>query len=139
MSNPHPEPHPENLIPFRKGVSGNPKGRQKKLVNAIKSVPPDAQEKIYSVLLYSLTLPDEASARAYLQCRQGELGQYGIVLQIAIRHLTKEGFGLAAMMDILDRVYGRPKISADLAHMGGITLNIQTDEETRGMIEGGLG
>ena len=44
-----------------------------------------------------------------------------------------------AMMDIMDRLYGKPRISAEVAHTGGISLNIATDAETKEMIEGGLG
>ena len=67
------------------------------------------------------------------------MGKYGIVLQVAIKQLNKEGWGFNAMMDIMDRLYGKPRISAEVQHSGGITLNIQTDEDTKDMIEGGLG
>ena len=43
------------------------------------------------------------------------------------------------MMDILDRLYGKPRISAEVAHTGGISLNITTDQETKDIIEEGLG
>lgn len=109
------------------------------MVTAIKSLPKDMQEQVYGVLAFALTLPDMASAKKYLECKQGELGKYGIVLQVAIKQLNKEGWGFNAMMDIMDRLYGKPRISAEVAHTGGITLNIQTDQETKEMIEGGLG
>lgn len=128
-----------NLKPCKPGETHNPNGRPKKLVNAIKGLPKDMQEKIYGVLGYALTLPDMASAKAYLQYQQGELGKYGFVLQIAIKQLNKDGWGWGAMMDILDRLYGKPRIAAEVTHTGGITLNIQTDQETKEMIEGGLG
>ena len=124
---------------WKKGQSGNPKGRTPKMVNAISKVPKNMQEQIYGVLAYALTLPDETAARKYLEKKQGELGQYGFAIQIAIKQLTKEGWGWGAMMDILDRLYGKPRISAEVAHSGGITLNILTDEETKGLIEEGLG
>lgn len=139
MANKKPQLHPENLKPCKPGETHNPHGRPKKLVNAIKSLPKDMQEKIYGVLAFALTLPDERSAKAYLLQQSGELGKYGFVLQIAIRQLCKEGWGFNAMMDILDRLYGKPRISAEVAHTGGITLNIQTDQETKEMIEEGLG
>ena len=37
-----------------------------------------------------------------------------------------------------DRLYGKPRISAEVAHTGGISLNITTDPETKELIEGGL-
>lgn len=128
-----------NLKPCKPGETHNPNGRPKKLVNAIKGLPKNMQVKVYGVLAFALTLPDEKTAKAYLEQQSGELGKYGFVLQIAIRQLCKEGWGWGAMMDILDRLYGKPRISAEVAHTGGITLNIQTDQETKEMIEGGLG
>lgn len=124
---------------FKKGQSGNPAGRQKKLISQIKSLPKDIQQKVFEILGFCLTLPDEASARKYLECQEGELGKYGFVMQIAIKQLLKEGWGFGAMMDILDRLYGKPRITAEVAHSGGIALNIVTDQETKDLIEGGLG
>lgn len=137
--NKNPKLHVENLKPCKPGETHNPNGRPKKLVNAIKGLPKDMQEKVYSVLAFALTLPDETTAKTYLQQQSGELGKYGFVLQIAIRQLCKEGWGFNAMMDIMDRLYGKPRISAEVAHTGGISLNITTDAETKEMIEGGLG
>ena len=129
----------QNLKPCKKGETHNPNGRPKKLVNAIKDLPKDMQEKVYGVLGYALTLPDEKTAKTYLQKEAGELGTYGFVLQIAIKQLTKEGWGFGALMDIIDRLYGKPRISAEVAHSGGITLNITTDQATKEIIEGGIG
>ena len=137
--NKNPKLHPENLKPCKPGETHNPNGRPKKLLNAIKKLPKDMQEKVYGVLGFALTLPDETAAKAYLERQRGELGEFGFVLQIAIRQLCKDGWGWGAMMDILDRLYGKPRISAEVAHTGGITLNIQTDQETKELIEGGLG
>ena len=128
-----------NLKPCKPGETKNPNGRPKKLVNVIKGLPKDMQEKVYGVLAFALTLPDETTAKAYLNEQSGELGKYGWGLQIAIKHLCKDGWGWNALMDIMDRLYGKPRISAEVAHSGGITLNIQTDLETKEMIEGGLG
>jgi len=119
-----------NLRPCRKGETNNPNGRPKMLVNAIKKIPKDMQEKVYGVLAYALTLPDEASAKKYLEMQQGELGQYGFVLQIAIKQLLKDGWGFGAMMDIFDRLYGKPKMSADINATGeGLTIVVKNQEE----------
>ena len=101
----------QNLKPCRKGETHNPNGRPKKLVNVIKKIPRDMQEKVYGVLAFALTLPDSSSAKKYLESQQGELGQYGFVLQIAIKQLLKDGWGWSALMDIMDRLYGKPKMS----------------------------
>ena len=108
----------KNLKPCKPGETHNPNGRPKKMVNAIKKLPKDMQEKVYSVLAFALTLPDEASAKTYLESQQGELGQYGFVLQIAIKQLLKEGWGWNALMDILDRLYGKPRETKDLDVVG---------------------
>ncbi len=120
----------QNLKPCRKGETHNPNGRPKKLVNVIKKIPRDMQEKVYSVLAFALTLPDERSAKKYLESQQGELGQYGFVLQIAIKQLLKDGWGWSALMDIMDRLYGKPKMSADINAKGdGLTIVVKSQEE----------
>lgn len=119
-----------NLKPCKKGETHNPNGRPKKMVNVIKKLPSDMQEKVYSVLAYALTLPDESTAKAYLESQQGELGQYGFVMQIAIKQLLKEGWGWGALMDIFDRLWGRPKVSADITTSGdGLTIVVKSQEE----------
>ena len=120
----------QNLKPCRKGETHNPNGRPKKLVNVIKKIPRDMQEKVYSVLAFALTLPDSSSAKKYLEGQQGELGQYGFVLQIAIKQLLKDGWGWSALMDIMDRLYGKPKMSADINAKGdGLTIVVKSQEE----------
>ena len=120
----------ENLRPCKPGETHNPNGRPKKLVNVIKKIPQDTQDKVYDVLAFALTLPDETSAKKYLESRQGELGQYGFVLQIAIKQLLKEGWGWSALMDIMDRLYGKPKMSADITATGdGLTIVVKSQEE----------
>lgn len=131
----------QNLKPIQKGEIRNPHptGRPKKLKNAIKSLPPDMQEKVFGALAFALTLKDEEEAKQYLEKKQGELGEYGIVLQITLKQLIKDGWGFGAMMDVMDRLYGKPRQSAEITHSGGISLHISTDSETKDIIEGGLG
>ena len=120
----------QNLKPCRKGETHNPNGRPKKLVNVIKKIPKEMQEKIYGVLAFALTLPDERSAKKYLESQQGELGPYGFVLQIAIKQLLKDGWGWSALMDIMDRLYGKPKMSADITAAGeGVTIVVRSQDE----------
>ena len=120
----------ENLRPCKPGETHNPNGRPKKLVNVLKKIPKDMQEKVYDVLAFALTLPDETSAKKYLESQQGELGQYGFVLQIAIKQLLKDGWGWSALMDIMDRLYGKPKMYADITATGdGLTIVVKNQEE----------
>lgn len=122
--------HMANLRPCKPGETHNPNGRPKKLVNVIKTIPADMQEKVYDVLAYALTLPDETAAKKYLESQQGELGKYGFVLQIAIKQLLKDGWGWGALMDIMDRLYGKPKMSADITATGeGLTIVVRSQAE----------
>lgn len=119
-----------NLRNIKPGEVRNPNGRPKKLVNVIKGLPKDMQEKVYGVLAYALTLPDETTAKEFLSKQQGELGEYGFVLQIAIKQLLKESWGWGALMDIMDRLYGKPKMSADITANGdGLTIVVRNQEE----------
>lgn len=127
----------KNLHPVKKGEVRNPNGRPPKLVNALKKLPTDMQDKVYGIIGYALTLQDETEAKKYLEAQKGELGQYGFLMQIAIRKLTSP-YGWEAVMDIFDRLYGKPRQSAEITHKGGITLNVSTDAETKELIEGGL-
>lgn len=122
--------HMDNLVFYKKGQSGNPNGRPPKIANLIKKIPKDMQVKVYETLAYALTLPDETEAKKYLEYQQGELGKYGFVLQIAIKQLLKDGWGFSAMMDIFDRIYGKPKMSADINASGeGVTIIVKSQEE----------
>lgn len=119
-----------NLKPCKPGETHNPNGRPKKLVNAIKSIPKDMQEKVYAVLAFALTLPDETAAKEYLKQQEGELGKYGFVLQVAVKQLCKDGWGFSALMDILDRLYGRPKQATEITASGeGITIIVKSQAE----------
>ena len=120
----------ENLRPCKPGETHNPNGRPKKLVNVIKKIPKDMQEKVYDVLAFALTLPDETSAKKYLESQQGELGQCGFVLQIAVKQLLKDGWGWSALMEIMDRLYGKTKMSADITATGdGLTIVVRSQEQ----------
>ena len=135
----NPHPNMAGLKPIKKGEARNPNGRPKKPSNAIKALPADMQEKVYAILGFALTLPDETAAKKYLEYQQGELGKYGFVLQIITKQLLKEGWAFSALMDILDRLYGKPRIQAEVTSNAGITLNVTTDGETKKAIEEGLG
>lgn len=130
------KPNPQNLKPCKKGETHNPNGRPKKLVNAIKELPNNMMEDIYGILSFALTLKSEAEAKAYLEEQSGKLGQYGFLMQIAIRQLSNKNYGWGAAMDILDRLYGKPRMSAEVRHTGdNMTIVVQSKEEAE-MIEG---
>lgn len=127
-----------NLKPCKPGETHNPNGRPPRLSRVIKQMPPDAQEKIYTILFTALTFKNVQEATAYIRSQDTTDFKYGFVLQLAVKALAGKN-GWSAFNDILDRLFGKPRISAEVAHTGGITLNIQTDQETKDLIEGGLG
>lgn len=130
----------ENIIPhkWKKGQSGNPAGRPKKISNVLKQIPPDAQEKIMAVLFSALRFSNAREAAEYVKSQEAVAGEYGFVLQLAVKQLLSK-WGWDALNDILDRLFGKARIKAEVAHQGGISLNVITDEETARAIEEGLG
>lgn len=130
------KPNIQNLKPCRKGETHNPNGRPKKLVNAIKALPPHMQEDIHGILGYALTLKSEEEAKRYLEAKAGELGQYGFLMQIAIRQLSNKNYGWGAAMDIMDRLFGKPRQSAEVKHTGEAMTIVVKNEEEAGKIQG---
>ena len=107
-----------NLKHFKKGTSGNPTGKPPYLANQIKAIPKDAQVKVYEVLHHAISLPNVKAAREYLESDavQDGLGDYGFLLQIAVKSLVSKS-GWLTVCDILDRLFGTPhrSITADLS------------------------
>ena len=125
----------KNLKPCKKGETHNPNGRPKKLVNAIKDLPPHMMEDIHGILGYALTLESETEAKRYLEAKAEELGQYGFLMQIAIRQLSNKNYGWNAAMDIMDRLYGKPRQSAEVKHTGeGISIIVNNEDEKKRII-----
>ena len=120
----------KNLKPCKKGETHNPNGRPRKLVNAIKKLPSNMMEDVYAILGYALTLSSEEEAKKYLSAKSEELGRYGFVMQIAIRQLSNKNYGWGAVNDILDRLYGKPRMSAEVKHTGdNLTIVVNNQEE----------
>lgn len=107
-----------NLKRIKKGTSGNPAGRPPALASQIKAIPKDAQVKVYEVLHHAISLPNVKAAREYLEsdATQEGLGEYGFLLQIAVKSLVSKS-GWLTVCDILDRLFGTPhrSITADLS------------------------
>jgi len=103
---------------FVKGESGNPAGRPPKMGNAWKTIPKDAQKKLYGVLFHAISLGSVDAATKYLEeTNASEPGQYGIVLEVAIKALSGNN-GWQALCDIYDRLFGKPRQQADV-NVGG--------------------
>lgn len=110
----------QNLKRYPKGVSGNPNGRPRTLANSIKSIPPDARDKVYEVLHHALTLPNLPAAQKYLNKKfETELGEYGFLLQVTLNSMMSKN-GWLTVCDIMDRLFGKPKQTTQLS--GGISV-----------------
>lgn len=98
---------------FVKGTSGNPYGRGPLLCNALKKIPEDAREKVHEALWTAISQTDVKSASAYLQKTAEELPECGFVLQLAVKTLAGQK-GWFALMDICDRLFGKPRQIAEI-------------------------
>ena len=108
--------HPNSLANLRNiqtQPNVNKKGRPPTLNSRIKTIPKDAQDKIYSTLWTAISMANVKEASQYISKEADNLPECGFVLQIALRALQgKDGF--KALMDILDRLFGKPKIKAEV-------------------------
>ena len=98
---------------FKKGESGNPGGRPRSLALAVGEIPQDAQVRIYRVLHRAISMQSADEASKYLKDEGERFGEYGYILQIALKALNGNN-GWQALNDILDRLFGKPKQTADL-------------------------
>ncbi len=102
-------------------------GRKKKLSNMVKSIPEDAQTKIYETLYAAIRQPNREAAQLIIEEGQDELGEYGLILQIAARNLIGKN-DMATLNDILDRIFGKPKQQGEFNLNGkidGIVVNVR--------------
>ena len=89
------------------------KGRPPYICNALKSIPADAREKVHDALWTAISQPDIKAASEYLQKTAEELPECGFVLQLAVKTLAgKQGW--FALMDICDRLFGKPRQIAEI-------------------------
>lgn len=88
--------------------SANPHGRPPLLCNALRNVPQDAREKVHNALWTAISQPDIKAASAYLQKTAEEMPECGFVLQLAVKTLAGNK-GWFALMDICDRLFGKPR------------------------------
>lgn len=109
---------------FKKGESGNPNGRPPSPLSLIQDMPKDAQAKAYNVLWSAIRTRDVKEATEILNKGAEELPECGFALQICIRALMGKN-GFLALMDICDRLFGKPRQSTDHNISGdGFQLNI---------------
>ena len=116
---------------FKKGEVTNPAGRPPLLCNALKNMPQDAREKVHDALWTAISQQDVKSAQAYLQKAADELPECGFVLQLAVKTLMGNK-GWFALMDICDRLFGKPRQIAEIEGNFNLTpppIIIEGEEE----------
>ena len=103
---------------FQPGNNANPAGRPPKVANVWKTIPKDAQRRLYGVLYHAISLGSVEEAKKYLEeTNAAEPGQYGIVLEVTVKALSGNN-GWQALCDIYDRLFGKPRQQADV-NVGG--------------------
>jgi hypothetical protein len=106
-------------------------GRPPLLCNVMKNLPQDAREKVHDALWTAISHPDVKSAQAYLQKAAEELPECGFVLQLAVKTLMGSK-GWFALMDICDRLFGKPRQIAEIEGNFNLTpppIIIEGEEE----------
>ena len=123
--------HNEKGNRFVAGQSGNPNGRPPLLCNVMKNLPQDAREKVYDALWTAISQQDVKSASAFLQKTAAELPECGFVLQLAVKTLAGAK-GWWALMDICDRLFGKPRQITEVEGNFNLTpppIIIEAEEE----------
>lgn len=117
-------------VPIQEQPNAN-HGRYPTLVNAIEELPPDAQKKVYAALWKAISMRSVKEASKYLSKEVDNLPEEcGVVMQIALKGLLGKN-GLNALMNILDRLFGKPKTNAEVTLDGkvqGITVKVDNSE-----------
>lgn len=127
--------NPNSLANLKRGVkiSEQPNanhGRTPTMANIIKSIPEDAQKKVYAVLWTAISMANVKEASKYISKEADNLPECGFALQIALRELQGKN-GFKALMDILDRLFGKPKSSTEVTLDGkvqGITVTVDNPD-----------
>lgn len=120
----------DNLIPFKPGECGNPKGRPPSFRSVFKKMPRDAQKKALEALWAALAMPSYEEASKYLKEKEAELPECGFMFQVALRGLMGKD-GAWVLGSLLDRLFGKPRQQAEVKHTGnagGINVVVQNPE-----------
>jgi hypothetical protein len=124
--------HPNSLANL-KNIKDQPNahhGRYPTIANSIKAIPEDAQKKVYAVLWTAISMPNVKEASKYISKEADNLPECGFVLQVALRELQGKN-GFRALMDILDRLFGKPKSNAEVSLNGsvqGLTVMVKNPD-----------
>lgn len=97
-----------NLRPCKKGETHNPHGRPPSFRSLMKKVPKNMQAKVLDVLWTAISMPTRKAAAAYLKDKEEELPECGFMFEVVVKGLMSRQ-GHFFLMDILDRLIGKPK------------------------------
>lgn len=101
----------ENLIPYQKGISGNPNGRPKGV--------PNSKTRLLRLLELVTKTKNPVT---------GEEEEFTIAEQLDMKIISKAMKGdIRAYQEIIDRLEGKPKQSTELEVSGG--LNVTWEEK----------
>lgn len=115
----------ENLKPFKKGQSGNPKGRPRKWVSTLTDQGYKMSE-VRDCILAMMAMTMDELKDAYENTNATALEK---TVSNAIRKSIQKG-SLYSMETLLDRVFGKPKETLD-NHISGEIKNITIEEKRR--------
>lgn len=116
MANPNPPPPPEHSR-FKKGQSGNPKGRARKFISTLKEQG-YKQSEIIDCQLVMLSMTVEELTKVWENPNATVLEK---AVASAIRNDIKKG-KLDSIEVMLSRAYGRPVARQELSGAGGEPL-----------------
>ena len=98
-------------------------GRKPKL----KSIPKDAQERVYAALYHALTLESGEAAGLYLMKAAKDLPECGFLIQVYAKGLMgKNALGYAS--DIMDRLFGKAKQVSEIGFTKEVPVIVTSDE-----------
>lgn len=106
----------------------HPPGRPKLGKNILKDMPKDAYEQVCRVLWTAISASNVAEAEQYIKDKAQELPELGFALQTIVRELHGKN-GFAAFMAILDRLFGKPRQTAEI-NGSATPLVLVTREDT---------
>lgn len=114
-----------NKIGHRFSSIDQPKnpGRKPKL----KSIPSDAQERVFSALYHALSLPDVAAAKSYMEKMAEELPEFGFLIQVYTKGLLGRN-AIVYTSDILDRLFGKAKQVSEIGFTKEVPVLMTEDE-----------